>query len=355
MKIGRYETHPAADIFPLLEGLEFDALAADMREHGQREPIITHNGAILDGRNRYRACLEIGATPWVQEWKDDGDPVAFVVSLNLHRRHMNESQRAMVGARIATLTDGRPGKTASIEAVSQPEAADMLNVSRSGIQRARTVLEHGTPELAAAVDRGEVAVSTAAELASEPEEVQREAVAAGPAAVREAVKRAHVAANSGDNEWYTPADYIAAARSVMGGIDLDPASCEAANEVVGAAKFYSAEDNGLEQPWRGRVWMNPPYAQPLVREFCERLVESIEAGTVTQAIVLVNNATETAWWQTLAGSAQAVCLPKSRVRFWAPDKKSAQPLQGQAVIYFGDNRGAFAQVFGEFGLCLYLV
>ena len=162
---------------------------------------------------------------------------------------------------------------------------------------------------------------------------------------------AHVGNNSGDNEWYTPTVYIDAAIQVMGGIDLDPATSRTANDNVGAATFYTVEDNGLEKPWQGRLWMNPPYAQPLIQQFCTRMAVQYEAGNVTAACVLVNNATETVWFQTVAAKCAGVCFPRGRIKFWHPDKeKESAPLQGQAVIYLGPNPDAFRAAFGGFGI-----
>lgn len=159
---------------------------------------------------------------------------------------------------------------------------------------------------------------------------------------------AHVASNAGDNEWYTPAEYIGAARAVMGTIDLDPASSQAANEVVEAEMYYSDMDNGLDKSWAGNVWMNPPYAQPLISQFCAKLAESFRNGDVSQAITLTNNATETAWCQDLLSVSTAVCMPKGRVKFWAPGKVS-YPLQGQIICYLGAKPAAFCKAFSCFG------
>lgn len=155
------------------------------------------------------------------------------------------------------------------------------------------------------------------------------------------------------SEWFTPAVYAQRAANVMGRIDLDPASCHAANQAVDAAQYYTVEDDGLDQPWFGRVFMNPPYTRTLIQQFCEKLVEQYLAGHVTQAVVLVNNATETRWFQALLSVASAVCLPIGRVQFWHPDKP-VTPRQGQALLYLGDNTAGFTTAFKDLGNVCYI-
>lgn len=179
-----YVPHPLAELFPLMEGEALNALVADIREHGVREPIVLLDGKVLDGRNRYLAARECGATLPTAEF-DGADPLAFVISLNLKRRHLNESQRAMVAAKIAKQPKGANQHT-EISAPSQARAAEMLNVSVDSIQFARRVEEQGVPELAAAVASGAVAVSAAAEVSKLAEPLQAALVDQGPDAVRAA-------------------------------------------------------------------------------------------------------------------------------------------------------------------------
>lgn len=177
------KAYPAADLFPLMEGQAFAEFIEDIRTNGQREPIILHtDGSVLDGRNRLRACEAAGVEPQFETWDGEGDPVAFVVSLNLHRRHLNESQRAMIAAKLATMEQGARTDLASIEAKSQTEAADMLNVSRSSVQRAKVVQDKGVEEVVDEVMAGVLSVAVAENIAREPEAKQKEIMRTPPSA-----------------------------------------------------------------------------------------------------------------------------------------------------------------------------
>jgi N6-adenosine-specific RNA methylase IME4 len=169
--------HPLAEIFPLMEGKAFDALVASIKANGLREAIVIFERKVLDGRNRERACAVAGIGPAYEPFCGD-DPVAFVVDANLHRRHLNESQRAMVAAKLASLKRG-DNQHSPIGGTSQAEAAARLKVGKRSVERAAGVRERGAPELVQAVERGDVRVSVAADIATELPEQQREIVARG--------------------------------------------------------------------------------------------------------------------------------------------------------------------------------
>jgi N6-adenosine-specific RNA methylase IME4 len=172
--------HAVTDIFPMMSHDEFAALVADIKGSVLHEPIWTWQGAIIDGRNRFLACQEAGVEPRYREWNGKGDLIRFVVSQNLHRRHLNESQRAMSAARLANMRQGERtdlAPSANLPKVSQVAAAEQLKVGDRTVRDAKKVIEEGVPELAKAVDEGKVAVSAAAGLLQLSAEDQKEIVA----------------------------------------------------------------------------------------------------------------------------------------------------------------------------------
>jgi len=200
------EFHPLANLFPLIEGGEFDELVEDIRVNGVREVITLLDGKILDGRNRYRAMQALldsaamlgegwgsdagkrmrteqlvpARTLWPFEDFDEergGEPLTFVLSKNLHRRHLTDDQRRMVAARIANLGKGRPEGKAANGGINRKQAAEMLTVDHAGVERARTVVTKGTEELQHAVEIGHTTVRAAAEIARLDPDAQRRIIA----------------------------------------------------------------------------------------------------------------------------------------------------------------------------------
>ena len=372
-----YAPHEIANLFPMMLPEEFVDLKEDIKARGLLEPVVLHEGKILDGRNRFKACQEVGVAIQFVDYAGD-DPLGDVISWNLKRRHLNSGQKATIAVKSLPMFEAR-AKARQVEAtilgnktrhqeqpVSQKieqlaveanekkatqEAAKAFGTNRQYIADAKN-LEQNAPELAESVNAGELKMNQAKQVAALPTEEQLEVIAeikAGEKPSEVVKKHVHVAQNSGNNEWYKPQEYIDAARAVLGQIDLDPASNPTANEVVKAAVFYSAENSGLDKSWAGNVWMNPPYSSALIGSFISKLVEHYSAGDIKQAIVLVNNATDTGWFAQLTSVASSLCFPKGRVKFWAPDKIAA-PLQGQAILYLGENPNEFEINFSSFGL-----
>jgi hypothetical protein len=172
--------------------------------------------------------------------------------------------------------------------------------------------------------------------------------------------------SSKSNEWFTPAVYIEAAREVLGEIDLDPASCEQANRVVKATRFYTKEDDGLKQPWSGRVYCNPPYGRTNGKSnlavWTEKLLAEYGAGNVTAAIMLVNAEPGTKWFQPLWWF--PLCFTDHRIKFYTASGEPNAPTHSNCFVYLpprdvwaGDYRPftpaeRFARVFNRFGACI---
>lgn len=184
--------HELANLFPLIEEPDLNELSRDIASNGLLTPILLFDGEILDGRNRYRACKLAGVKPVFETYTGD-NPLGHVISLNLQRRHLSESQRAMVASKIANLNKSDAarighGATANLQSHTRAAAAQMLNVSERTVNAAKKVQTQGAPELVSWVESGKVSVSAASEVATRPREEQAEIVAKGEKEILRAAK-----------------------------------------------------------------------------------------------------------------------------------------------------------------------
>lgn len=189
----QYDIHPAATIFPMMTDDEYEGLKQDISENGQREDIVVWCGKLIDGRNRLRACEELGRTPDIAELDEDQDPWKYVISHNLHRRHLTTSQRASVAAKMAKLKHGGDRKSDEIKSqicASITDAATQLNVSPRSVTNAKIVQEHGSDSVKKAVEQGELSVSLAAKLVKKfpNKKEQSKILSDGIQSVRDAVR-----------------------------------------------------------------------------------------------------------------------------------------------------------------------
>lgn len=168
--------HPVADLFPLMEGEEFEQLKADIQANGLREAIWLHpDGSIIDGRNRHRACIETETEPAFRTWDGQGSLVAFVVSMNLHRRHLSSSQRAVIALDILPILEAAakerqtthaegdvylPAKSPEGKSEARDDAGKLLNVSGRQVARAKA-LQARAPDLLKQVKAGDKTIAQA--------------------------------------------------------------------------------------------------------------------------------------------------------------------------------------------------
>lgn len=371
-------------LIPPLTTEEYAGLEKSLLEEGCRDALVLWGDILIDGHNRYEICTKyhIPYETVQRDFDSRKSAVEWIILNQFGRRNLPAHERARLALRLkpviaekakenkqeaATKMNASIGNNVSTEICenvapidTQKEIAKVAGVSHDTIAKVERIEEEAPKQIIEASRRGDISVNSAYQVTKlEPEEQceiarRLEHIEEEPkqtqtpkAIVQEVLKRPHVSFNSGNNEWYTPAELIEAARLAMGSIDLDPASNDIAQKVVKARTYYTAETNGLDKTWTGNVWMNPPYASDLIGKFVDKMVS--ERKNYDQAVILVNNATETEWFNRLISIADAVCFPKSRVKFYMPDGKTGAPLQGQAIIYIGDNSENFFKAFRQIG------
>lgn len=303
---------------------------------------------LADGHNRYRIAEKHGLkyNTITQDFASEDDVVIWMVDNQKGRRNLTDFVKLEL-AEVKAERLRKKGRGLMSEARKAAWNKEGLSIVDKPID------PHNTRnEIAADLNWSTGKVAMGQKIIKEAPEEIKEQLRKNEISINQVytqLTKPHVANNSGENEWYTPAQYVESARRVMGSIDLDPASSEIANKRVGATTIFTKDDDGLSMDWFGNIWMNPPYAQPLISQFIEKLTAN---RTFEQAIVLVNNATETQWGQMLLRASDAVCFHQGRIRFIDPFGVAGQaPLQGQMICYIGENKTAFMNEFTQYGTC----
>ncbi len=194
----QFETHPAADLFPMIPEADLERLAVDIKQNGLLRPITMYQGKVLDGRNRLLACNRSGTEYRFEQFEDLGhlSPTAWVLSQNLYRRHLNlsESQRALIAASAKELLEAEAAErkeNPSPDERAMPareQAAKAAGISMRTVENAEEIRKRAVPELIDAIQQGKTSMRAASYLVDEPEDRQKELVAAGTKAIQEAVR-----------------------------------------------------------------------------------------------------------------------------------------------------------------------
>jgi ParB family chromosome partitioning protein len=370
---------------------ELRGLEADIVARGCLDAIKTWNGFIVDGHNRFEICERLGK-PYRVEALSFGTRVeakAWMIAHQLGRRNLPENVIAYYRGQYKALlqdiakasltsrgsafsTFVKPSEKVQGFGMSFRNSAPLVAIDTVSVRTMQNSAEYAraVDEVAKATGVAPVAIASIPGLTQKATQQLAESLDSPNERVREqarnavtemvageepaqAMKRAHAMYNTGENEWYTPSNLIECARLFLGTIDLDPASSALANETVRASTWYGVEHDGLAQRWQGRVWMNPPYARGLIERFVERLMECHVAGDVPDALILVNNATDTRWFHHLQSAPHRHTLALSyRVKFVSPEGRDPNAMQGQVLVYLGSRRAEFALAFSAHGVVL---
>lgn len=368
-------------VMPDLTPMEYEGLKASISEVGVLVPVeLDEDGNILDGHHRVRAWTELRAegvdiakyATLVRRGMSEEQKRNHARVLNVNRRHLNKEQRDSVMRDMRA--DGATNKEIAA-AVGVSEATAWRTTSDLSFERSEVVNARGQTRPATYTHKPEpppTMFDPGGSAALEPKAADRaanyapweegETMAAatrsqaianeyrngGPLPLTAANHAVSADPDYDGDEWYTPTEYIEAARQLMGGIDLDPASSAEAQEIVKAGAYFTKRDDGLSQPWMGCVWLNPPYSTPAIKFFVAKLISEYQIGNVTEAVILTNNSSDTAWFHDLLSRFPA-CFTRGRVQFWRANHETFGARQGQTLFYLGDNLTGFRDVFSVFG------
>jgi len=337
--VGVIHTDPEFQaLIPPLSAEEKAQLEANIVADGCRDPLVVWGETLIDGHNRFEICNRLGL-PFktvLMDFAGRDDAIEWIINNQFGRRNLSDYQRGVLALRMKPIIEAR-AKAAMIEGRNQHSPSEksheaspirtdeavaaLANMSGNTIRKIERIEASAEPEVKALAAAGDVSIHLASQFVDLPKESQQDAIAAiaehsetAKEVMREAVKN-HRAIGTGENEWYTPAEYAEMARDVMGSIDLDPASCEDANKVIQATRYFTKEDDGLTKQWTGNLWVNPPYSRDLMPAFVEKLKQSFIDGGVDSAILFSHNNTDPGCFHSLTPVSSAICFPTKRIKF----------------------------------------
>lgn len=355
-------------LLPNLSADDFAALKDDIAERGIIVPIeMDEAGNILDGHHRLQAWKELRDEGWdlqekyprfVRAFESEEQKRNHIRALNILRRHLTREQLeeqwiemrkdGMSYRQIAEASGVAHTTVMRATGANAPVQPDVV-IGKDGKKRAPTKSNGKNHKPPQAPQASMFVVDDVAE--EKAKRKVNEFLETGSEGARQEVSVTMFSSET--NEYYTPPEYVEAARDVMGGIDLDPASHEKAQDWIQAETFYTVADDGLSKPWFGRVWLNPPYGKDGSDSnqeiWSQHLIGEYEAGHVSQAVLLVKAALGYNWFENLWWD-WPVCFGRERLSFIRSNgDDKGKSKQGTAFLYLGDEVARFRRVFGQFG------
>jgi phage N-6-adenine-methyltransferase len=373
------------NIFPEMPAEDFARLKDDIKSNGYdgKYPVYLYEGDILDGWNRYLACIDLDILPPYQDFRgNEYEAMMFVLRTN-KRRNLSSSQWAAIAVEAQEIikmvedeveiqrrkkqseTQKENEKRRKIEKQRLNEAIDDLKEELDLVEEdqepdpipqliAKQPNDHNNESaeiIAQQFNTNRSYISEASKLKEKNPE-KFEAVKNGQitlTAVKKDSKKPKALSDPQKDEWYTPDYLIKSARNVMEKIDLDPASTEIANKCVDAEFFMTKEKGCLDKKWFGNVWLNPPFSAPLISQFAKAVVE--KRSEYNQAIILCAIPSDADYLHSMFDICDCVCIFKGRVNFFNPEGEKGYGIPGVMALYFGPNINDFAIEFMQYGTC----